>query len=59
MLGLSYLECGILFIYPEFSSIPVYQCFMEVSSVNYANAGVKFLSLLLLLLLFIIKTKCH
>ncbi|KAK7381672.1 hypothetical protein VNO80_00218 [Phaseolus coccineus] len=27
---LSYLECGILFIYPEFSSISVYQCFMEV-----------------------------
>ncbi|KAJ1388758.1 LETM1-like [Sesbania bispinosa] len=27
---LSYLECGILFIYPEFSSIPVYQLFMEV-----------------------------
>ncbi|XP_020225361.1 uncharacterized protein LOC109807252 isoform X2 [Cajanus cajan] len=27
---LSYLECGILFIYPEFSSIRVYQCFMEV-----------------------------
>ncbi|KAG4399291.1 hypothetical protein AAZX31_08G200200 [Glycine max] len=27
---LSYLECGILFVYPEFSSIRVYQCFMEV-----------------------------
>ncbi|CAJ1951111.1 unnamed protein product [Sphenostylis stenocarpa] len=27
---LSYLECGIIFIYPEFSSIRVYQCFMEV-----------------------------
>ena len=27
----SYLECGILFVYPEFSSIRVYQCFMEVS----------------------------
>ncbi|KAL2338045.1 hypothetical protein Fmac_012491 [Flemingia macrophylla] len=27
---LSYLECGILFIYPEFSSIRIYQCFMEV-----------------------------
>ncbi|TYH70816.1 hypothetical protein ES332_D05G142700v1 [Gossypium tomentosum] len=27
---LSYLECGILFIYPEFSSISVYQFFMEV-----------------------------
>ncbi|XP_057736247.1 uncharacterized protein LOC130951575 isoform X3 [Arachis stenosperma] len=27
---LSYLECGILFIYPDFSCIPVYQCFMEV-----------------------------
>ncbi|XP_027906879.1 uncharacterized protein LOC114166358 isoform X2 [Vigna unguiculata] len=27
---LSYLEFGILFIYPEFSSISVYQCFMEV-----------------------------
>ncbi|KAK7389570.1 hypothetical protein VNO78_24722 [Psophocarpus tetragonolobus] len=27
---LSYLECGILFIYPGFSSIRVYQCFMEV-----------------------------
>ncbi|KHG17401.1 Mitochondrial distribution and morphology 38 [Gossypium arboreum] len=26
---LSYLECGILFIYPEFSSISVYQFFME------------------------------
>ncbi|MED6196795.1 hypothetical protein PIB30_050665 [Stylosanthes scabra] len=29
---LSYLECGILFIYPDFSSIPVYQCFMEVAT---------------------------
>ncbi|XP_044497247.1 uncharacterized protein LOC123219377 [Mangifera indica] len=27
---LSYLECGILFIYPEFSSISVYQHFMEI-----------------------------
>ncbi|KAK4267421.1 hypothetical protein QN277_024204 [Acacia crassicarpa] len=27
---LSYLECGCLFIYPEFSSIPVYQLFMEL-----------------------------
>lgn len=27
---LSYLECGILFIYPEFCSIRVYQGFMEV-----------------------------
>ncbi|XP_014516038.1 uncharacterized protein LOC106773800 isoform X2 [Vigna radiata var. radiata] len=27
---LRYLEFGILFIYPEFSSISVYQCFMEV-----------------------------
>ncbi|KAH9714224.1 LETM1 domain-containing protein [Citrus sinensis] len=27
---LSYLECGSLFIYPEFSSISVYQLFMEV-----------------------------
>ncbi|KAK7294238.1 hypothetical protein RJT34_17125 [Clitoria ternatea] len=27
---LSYLECGILFIYPEFSSTQVYQLFMEV-----------------------------
>ncbi|XP_039017613.1 uncharacterized protein LOC120148606 [Hibiscus syriacus] len=27
---LSYLECGSLFIYPEFSSISVYQFFMEV-----------------------------
>ncbi|XP_054782893.1 uncharacterized protein LOC129290204 isoform X2 [Prosopis cineraria] len=27
---LSYLECGILLIYPEFSSIPVYQFFMEL-----------------------------
>ncbi|XP_060675784.1 uncharacterized protein LOC107428532 isoform X3 [Ziziphus jujuba] len=27
---LSYLECGILFIYPEFSSMSVYQSFMEV-----------------------------
>ncbi|KAF3450713.1 hypothetical protein FNV43_RR06802 [Rhamnella rubrinervis] len=27
---LSYLECGGLFIYPEFSSISVYQSFMEV-----------------------------
>ncbi|KAA3489273.1 Mitochondrial distribution and morphology 38 [Gossypium australe] len=27
---LSYLECGILFIYPEFSSISVYQFFIEV-----------------------------
>ncbi|QHO33206.1 LETM1 domain-containing protein [Arachis hypogaea] len=27
---LSYLECGILSIYPDFSCIPVYQCFMEV-----------------------------
>ncbi|KHN05346.1 hypothetical protein glysoja_036887 [Glycine soja] len=26
----SYLECGSLFVYPEFSSIRVYQCFMEV-----------------------------
>ncbi|XLR42924.1 hypothetical protein HN51_026952 [Arachis hypogaea] len=26
----SYLECGILSIYPDFSCIPVYQCFMEV-----------------------------
>ncbi|KAI9159732.1 hypothetical protein LWI28_001369 [Acer negundo] len=27
---LSYLECGSLFIYPEFSSISVYQLFMEI-----------------------------
>ncbi|XP_028756088.1 uncharacterized protein LOC114715412 isoform X2 [Neltuma alba] len=27
---LSYLECGCIFIYPEFSSIPVYQLFMEL-----------------------------
>ncbi|ESR40154.1 LETM1 domain-containing protein [Citrus sinensis] len=27
---LSYLECGSLFIYPEFSSISMYQLFMEV-----------------------------
>ncbi|MED6118878.1 hypothetical protein PIB30_006667 [Stylosanthes scabra] len=27
---LSYLECGILSIDPDFSCIPVYQCFMEV-----------------------------
>ncbi|KAK3002382.1 hypothetical protein RJ639_021044 [Escallonia herrerae] len=27
---LSYLECGSLFIYPEFSSLPEYQHFMEV-----------------------------
>ncbi|PKI39576.1 hypothetical protein CRG98_040046 [Punica granatum] len=27
---LSYLECGILFIHPEFSSMPVYQLFMDV-----------------------------
>ncbi|KAF8393411.1 hypothetical protein HHK36_021655 [Tetracentron sinense] len=27
---LSYLECGSLFIYSEFSSLPVYQLFMEV-----------------------------
>ncbi|XP_031381025.1 uncharacterized protein LOC116195805 isoform X1 [Punica granatum] len=27
---LSYLECGILFIHPEFSSTPVYQLFMDV-----------------------------
>ncbi|XP_044485257.1 uncharacterized protein LOC123210833 isoform X2 [Mangifera indica] len=29
---LSYLECGILFIYPDFSSISVYQQFMEIVS---------------------------
>ncbi|KAL5729094.1 hypothetical protein ACHQM5_002093 [Ranunculus cassubicifolius] len=27
---LSYLECGSLFVYPEFSSLPLYQHFMEV-----------------------------
>ncbi|KAK7349197.1 hypothetical protein VNO77_06373 [Canavalia gladiata] len=27
---LSYLECGILFVYTEFSHVPVYQRFMEV-----------------------------
>ncbi|MBA0565348.1 hypothetical protein Golob_010232, partial [Gossypium lobatum] len=31
---LSYLECGILFIYPEFSSISVYQFFMEDITLN-------------------------
>ncbi|KAI4355606.1 hypothetical protein L6164_004363 [Bauhinia variegata] len=29
---LSYLECGTVFVYPEFASIPVYQLFMEVVS---------------------------
>ncbi|KAF8025614.1 hypothetical protein BT93_F2453 [Corymbia citriodora subsp. variegata] len=27
---LSFLECGIIFIYPEFSSVPMYQIFMEM-----------------------------
>ncbi|KAJ4831726.1 hypothetical protein Tsubulata_038277 [Turnera subulata] len=29
---LGYLECGIIFIYPELSSVPSYQSFMEVVS---------------------------
>ncbi|KAJ7963046.1 LETM1-like protein [Quillaja saponaria] len=37
---LSYLECGSLFIYPEFSSLSVYQLFMEV--VTYEIAWLDF-----------------
>lgn len=44
MLLYSYLECGSLLIYPEFSSLSKYQHFMEVDS--YSGLQVQYASIL-------------